>query len=68
MRTHLVDLAHNNPDTVIRTELKRAFHPILIGVYVNGNSKTICVKNTDPAKINSFALHLRNQIGRRVCI
>lgn len=67
MRLHLVDLAKNNPDTAIRTDLKRAVHPILIGVYMNGNSKTICVKNSDPVKINSQALHLRNQIGRRVC-
>lgn len=66
MRVKLVSLASNNPEVEIKTELKRAVHPYLRGVYKNGNSKTICIKNLPVEEIETYALFLRNQIGRRV--
>jgi len=66
MRTNIVDLATANPDLTIKTELKRAVHPFLRGIYHNGNTKTICVKNIPPEEVHQYALHLRNQIGRKV--
>ena len=66
MRTSLVTFASSNPDVKVVTEIKRNKHPFLRGIYQNGNSKTICVKNLDPTKINDFALYLRNQAGKRV--
>jgi large subunit ribosomal protein L43 len=66
MKTHVVDLAEKNPELTIKTELKRSAHPFLRGNYKNGNSKTICVKNLDPEEVQNYALHLRNQIGRKV--
>jgi len=65
IRTSLVDLAKTNPELSIKTELKRAVHPYLRGIYVNGNSKTICVKNILPEEVHAFALDLRNQVGRK---
>jgi len=65
IRTSLVDLAKTNPELSIKTELKRAVHPFLRGVYKNGNSKTICVKNVTPDEVHAFALDLRNQVGRK---
>ena len=65
IRANLVDLAKNNPDLSIKTELKRAVHPFLRGVYNNGNTKTICVKNIPPEEVQAFALDLRNQVGRK---
>lgn len=67
MKINLVLLAERNPDLAIRTELKRAVHPFFRGIYLNGNSKTIGIKNLPSEDIHSYALDLRNQIGRRVC-
>ena len=66
MRTSLVTLASSNPELEIKTELKRAVHPYLRASYRNGNTKTICIKNLPVEEIQTYALFLRNQIGRRV--
>ena len=62
----MVSFAASNPDTEIKTELKRNKHPVLKGVYQNGNSKTICVKNLKPDRVHEFALFIRNQIGYKM--
>ena len=66
MRSSLLSLATNNPELLITTEKKRSVHPYLRGIYINGNTKTICVRNKEPDEINNFAMFLRNQIGRRM--
>lgn len=66
MRTSLISFAEANPSTIIKTVRKRNAHPIVRGEYLNGNSKTICVKNEDPNMCFEFILDLRNQIGRKV--
>lgn len=66
MRSSLVSFAAKNPDMAIKTELKRAVHPFIRGLYANGNSKTICIKNLSPEDVNSYIFDLRNQIGRKV--
>jgi hypothetical protein len=66
MGNNLLNFAKQNANLQIKTELKRAKHPLLIGQYENGNSKTICIKNLDVSTIESQVSLLRNQIGRRV--
>ena len=66
MRTSLIPLATKNPQLLITTEKKRSVHPYLRGIYMNGNTKTICVRNKEPDEINDVAMFLRNQIGRRM--
>jgi large subunit ribosomal protein L43 len=68
MQTNLVKFAENNPNLVVKALKKRAKHPCLTGVYLNGNSKTIGIKNLSTEEIQSHVLHLRNQIGRKVKI
>ncbi len=68
MSNNLLNFAKNNAALQIKTELKRAKHPLLIGQYANGNTKTVCIKNLDVATIESQVAHLRNQIGRRVSV
>lgn len=65
MKLNLVNLAQQNPEMIIRTEIKRCKHPFLRGIYMNGNEKVICVKNNEPEVIHNYALDLRNQIGRK---
>eukprot|EP01039_Chlorochromonas_danica_P004272 gene4272-4692_t len=66
MKENLVKFAENNPTLLIKTEIKRNHHPIVRGNYLNGNSKTICVKNLPVEDVNEQVFHLRNQIGRRM--
>jgi len=61
-----VKFAESNPDTEIKTELKRNRHPIFTGLYQNGNTKTVCIKNLEPKKVDDFALFIRNQIGYKL--
>ncbi len=68
MRTNLVNFAQTNPELAVTTELKRCVHPFVRGNYVNGNTKTICIKNLDPEEITSYVNDLRNQIGRKVSL
>jgi large subunit ribosomal protein L43 len=66
MSNNLVTFAQQNPELTVRTELKRAVHPFVRGHYVNGNSKTIGIKNLSTDEVHNHVLHLRNQIGRRM--
>ena len=68
IRLNIVPFAEKNPSLVIKTVKQRNHHPFVRGSYVNGNIKTICVKNEDPVVVEEQILHLRNQIGRRVSI
>ena len=68
MRESLVSFAEKNPELTVKTVIKRAVHPIVTGVYRNGNTKTICVKNLPPEDVYNYILDLRNQIGRRVSL
>ncbi len=67
MHQQLVNFAKTNPTLTVRTVLKRNKHPTLTGVYLNGNSKTICVRSEDTKEIDDRVLFLRNQCGRKVC-
>ena len=66
MRSSLVPFASSNPELTVKAELKRCKHPIIRGTYMNGNSKTICVKNITPEEVEDFIQDLRRQIGRKV--
>jgi large subunit ribosomal protein L43 len=66
LQQEVVSFARANPSVTIRTEKKRNAHPTVCGHYLNGNSKTICVKNQTPEEIYDFVRDLRNQIGRKV--
>jgi large subunit ribosomal protein L43 len=66
IRTGLVEFASANPELTIKTELKRSKHPFLRGHYLNGNTKTIDIKNQPIEIIEGYLGDLRNQLGRKV--
>lgn len=66
MRLSLVTFALKNPEFIIKTQLKRNVHPFVRGYYLNGNDKTICIKNQSPESIEGYINDLRNQVGRKV--
>ena len=66
LRLNVVPFASKNPSLVITTEIKRAKHPYIKGLYANNNSKIICIKNEDVESIDDYILFLRNQVGKKV--
>lgn len=66
MHQNLVGFATANPQLSVVTSIKRNKHPIIRGTYLNGNVKTICIKNQSVEEINEQILHLRNQVGLKV--
>jgi large subunit ribosomal protein L43 len=66
MKRDLIAFASDCPSSTITTVIRRNKHPYLRGVYMNGNTKTIDIRNQDPDTIRKFAYFLRNQIGRKV--
>jgi large subunit ribosomal protein L43 len=66
MGNNLLNFAKENPTLLVRAVLRRSRHPFVRGHYLNGNTKTIGIKNETPGDINDYVYFLRNQIGRRV--
>jgi hypothetical protein len=66
IREDLVRFASANPELNVRTELKRAAHPLVRGQYLMGNSKTISLRNMAREDVEDFIMDLRNQIGKKV--
>lgn len=66
MQQNLLTFAKSNPELKITAEVKRSKHPCVTGRYLNGNVKTIGIKNLNPLEVQEQVLHLRNQLGRRV--
>mmetsp|Transcript_32005 Transcript_32005/g.69771 ORF Transcript_32005/g.69771 Transcript_32005/m.69771 type:complete len:132 (-) Transcript_32005:29-424(-) len=66
IRQDLIKLAQQNPELSIKAEVKRCAHPYLRGYYVNGNDKTISVRNCNPEDITDYFFDLRNQVGKKV--
>ena len=55
-----------NPQIEISTVVNNGHHPVIIGEYLNGNSRTTCVKNTKPIDILGVMQTLRDTWGKKV--
>lgn len=66
IRQDIAGFARRTPDARVEATVRRNRHPVLIGTYLNGNTKVIGVKNTDAREILNYAMFLRNQSGRKV--
>lgn len=64
----MIPLAQANPELSIKTEIKRCKHPYVRGIYANGNTKTIGVKNLEGEDLSAYFYDLRNQVGRKVWV
>ena len=63
---HLLDFATNNPHITIIVKPRNGHHPYIEGQYITGQSKQICVKNTDEKRIKEVFAALRNTSGRKI--
>ena len=63
---HLLNFAKENPHITIIVKPRNGHHPYIEGQYITGQSKQICVKNTDEKRIKEVFAALRNTSGRKI--
>ncbi|KAI1504226.1 thioredoxin-like protein [Biscogniauxia marginata] len=66
IRSQLSKFAASHPQIEFAVSPRPRKHPVLIGHYINGKSKAICVKNMDPLQILKKAELLRDASGEKV--
>ncbi|KAJ8109974.1 hypothetical protein ONZ43_g5996 [Nemania bipapillata] len=66
IKSQLAKFAALNPQIEFAVSPRPRKHPVLIGHYINGNEKAICVKNMDPLQILKKAELLRDASGDKV--
>lgn len=63
---HLLNFARDNPHIKIIVKPRNGNHPYIEGQYLSGQSKQVCVKNTDEGRILEVFDMLRNTSGRKI--
>ena len=63
---HLLNFATDNPHIQIVVKPRNGHHPYIEGQYITGQSKQICVKNTDERRVREVFDVLRNSSGRKI--
>eukprot|EP00730_Choanoeca_flexa_P008935 TRINITY_DN12558_c8_g4_i1.p1 TRINITY_DN12558_c8_g4~~TRINITY_DN12558_c8_g4_i1.p1 ORF type:complete len:132 (+),score=14.94 TRINITY_DN12558_c8_g4_i1:97-492(+) len=62
----LPGLAAANPQTIFEVRHRGGRHPALVGEFLNGATKKVCVKNYHPDGVESFAMRLLREDGHKV--
>ena len=63
---HLLNFAKENPHITIIVKPSNGHHPYIEGQYITGQSKQICVKNTEEKRVVQVMDMLRNSSGRKI--
>ncbi|KAI1164255.1 thioredoxin-like protein [Nemania serpens] len=66
IKSQLARFASLNPQIEFVVSPRPRKHPVLIGHYINGKEKSICVKNLDSLQILKKAALLRDASGEKV--
>lgn len=66
IKSQLPAFATAHPQIEFAVSPRPRKHPVLIGHYVNGNAKSICVKNMDSLQVLSKVALLRDASGEKV--
>jgi len=66
LRNSLTRFAATNPQIEITVSPRPKKHPVIIGHYVNGREKAICVRGLEPGQIMKKAELLRDASGEKV--
>ena len=66
IRSQLPKFAAQNPQVEFAVSPRPRRHPVLIGHYINGGQKSICVKNMDSLQILKKVELLRDASGEKV--
>ncbi|KAI2615287.1 thioredoxin-like protein [Hypoxylon sp. NC1633] len=66
IKSQLSKFAASHPQIEFAVSPRPRKHPVLIGRYINGKQKSICVKNMDPLQILLKVQLLRDSSGEKV--
>ncbi|KAK8101083.1 mitochondrial 54S ribosomal protein mL43 [Apiospora kogelbergensis] len=66
IKTHLSKFAQTHPAIEFAVSPRPRKHPVMIGHYINGRQKSICVANMEPSQILKKAELLRDASGDKV--
>jgi len=66
IKSQLPSFAKAHPQIEFAVSPRPRKHPVLIGHYINGNTKSICVKNMDTLQILNKVALLRDASGEKV--
>ncbi|KAF2113035.1 thioredoxin-like protein [Lophiotrema nucula] len=66
IRSQLPVFAKNNPQIEIRVSPRGNKHPVIIGHYINGKTKPICVRNMTPEGVREKTELLRDASGEKL--
>ncbi|OAA54137.1 mitochondrial ribosomal protein [Niveomyces insectorum RCEF 264] len=61
----LPQFAAHNPEIEFTVSPRPARHPVIVGHYINGKARPICVRNMDPNQILKKAELLRDATGEK---
>ncbi|KAI1318659.1 thioredoxin-like protein [Xylariaceae sp. FL0255] len=66
IKHHLSKFAASNPQVEFSVSPRPRKHPVLIGHYINGKQKSICVKNMEAQQILKKVELLRDASGEKI--
>ena len=66
IKSSLPTFAKRNPQVEITASPRPNKHPVIIGHYINGKTKAICVRNLDNEGVRQKAELLRNANGEKL--
>ena len=65
IKSHLTKFAQQNPEVEITVSPRPGKHPCIVGHFVNGKQRSVCVRNDEPLKVLERALQVRNGNGEK---
>jgi len=66
IKTLLPKFAAAHPQIEIVVSPRPRKHPVIVGQYINGRERNVCVKNMEPLEILQRAKYLRDASGEKV--
>ncbi|KAH7113833.1 thioredoxin-like protein [Dendryphion nanum] len=66
LKTYLERFARRNPQIEISISPRPGRHPVVIGHYINGRSKAICVRRMSPEQVREKVELLRDTNGEKL--
>ncbi|KKF97093.1 54S ribosomal protein L51 mitochondrial [Ceratocystis platani] len=65
IKSQLTKFAASNPEIEIEVSPRPGKHPVIIGQYITGKERAICVRNLQPDQVLKKAMVLRNATGEK---
>lgn len=66
IKSHLAKFAAAHPQIEVTVSPRPSRHPVIVGHYINGQTRSQCVKNMQPLAILKMAESLRDTSGEKL--